>query len=44
MVLTLEPGMIFSPQRMMVHEENIVLSDAGPQLLSRRASPELPIY
>jgi Xaa-Pro dipeptidase len=44
MVLTLEPGMIFAPQRMMVHEENIVLRDSGPQLLSRRAEPELPIF
>ncbi len=43
MVLTLEPGMIFAPQRMMVHEENLVVRDDKPQLLSRRAAPELPL-
>ncbi len=44
MVLTLEPGMIFAPQRMMVHEENLVVRDDGPQMLSRRAEPELPVF
>jgi Xaa-Pro aminopeptidase len=44
MVLTLEPGMIFAPQRMMVHEENIVIRESGPEMLSRRADPELPIF
>ena len=42
-VLTLEPGMLFAPGRMMVHEENIVIRAEGPELLSRRAAPELPI-
>ena len=43
MVITLEPGMIFAPGRMMVHEENLVVREEGPQLLSRRAAPELPV-
>lgn len=43
MVLTLEPGMIFAPNRMMVHEENLVVRSEKPQLLSRRAAPELPV-
>ena len=44
MVLTLEPGMIFAPNRMMVHEENLVVRESGPELLSRRAAPELPVF
>ena len=43
MVLTLEPGMIFAPNKMMVHEENIVIREQGAELLSRRAEPQLPI-
>lgn len=43
MVITLEPGMEFAPGRNMVHEENIVIREDGPELLSRRAAPELPI-
>ena len=43
MVLTLEPSLQIGETRMMVHEENIVIRDGLPQLLSRRAAPELPI-
>ena len=43
MVLTLEPGMSFAPGRVMVHEENIVIRESGPELLTRRAPPELPL-
>ena len=43
MVLTLEPGLEIAPGRGMVHEENIVVREDGPQLLSRRAPPELPV-
>ena len=43
MVLTLEPSMEASPGKMMVHEENIVIRDGLPQLLTRRAAPELPV-
>ena len=42
MVLTIEPGMEFAPGRMMVHEEDIVITDAGCTLLTRRAPPEMP--
>jgi Xaa-Pro aminopeptidase len=43
MVLTLEPGMEFSPGKMMVHEENIVIRDDGPELLTLRAPREMPV-
>jgi len=43
MVITLEPGMDYGDGKLMVHEENIVITDAGAQLLSRRAAPELPV-
>lgn len=42
MVLTLEPGLQMAPGRGMVHEENIVVTRSGPELLSRRAPAELP--
>ena len=43
MVLTLEPALIWEPGKAMVHEENLVVRANGPELLSRRAAPELPI-
>jgi len=43
MVLTLEPGLSIVPGKMMVHEENIVIRENGPELLTRRAPAELPI-
>lgn len=43
MILTLEPGMTFAPGRMMVHEENIVITDSGCELLHKRAWPTLPV-
>ncbi len=43
MVITLEPSMGFGVGRVMVHEENIVIRDGGPELLTRRAAPELPV-
>ncbi len=43
MVLTLEPSLEIAPGRIMVHEENIVIRENGPELLSRRAPPELPV-
>jgi len=43
MVLTLEPGVVVAPGRIMVHEENLVLRDTGPELLSARAPAELPV-
>jgi len=43
MVMTIEPGLEFAPGRMMVHEENVVVTDDGCDLLTRRAYPELQI-
>lgn len=43
MVLTIEPGMEYAPGRMLVHEENIVVTRDGPVLLTRRAPRELPV-
>ena len=43
MVLTLEPGMQFGENKLMVHEENLVIRKEGPQLLTRRAPEELPV-
>ncbi|MDE4132778.1 Xaa-Pro peptidase family protein [Phaeobacter sp. QD34_3] len=43
MVLTLEPGVEIAPGRILVHEENIVLREDGPELLSARAPAELPV-
>ena len=42
-VLTLEPGMEFAPGKQMVHEENILITDDGAVLLSRRAAAEIPV-
>jgi len=41
MVLTLEPGVQIASDRILVHEENIVLRSDGPELLSRRAPAEM---
>ena len=43
MVITLEPGMTFAPGKVMVHEENILITDGAPMLLSRRAPREMPV-
>ncbi len=43
MVLTLEPGLEIAPGRIMVHEEDIVIRETGPQLLTRRAPADLPV-
>lgn len=43
MVITLEPSMVVEGDRIMVHEENLVIREDGPEMLSRRAAPELPI-
>ena len=42
MVLALEPSLGFAPGRMMVHEENIVVREAGAELLSVRAPQTMP--
>ena len=43
MVITLEPGMSYAEDKMMVHEENILITETGAQLLTRRAPAELPV-
>jgi Xaa-Pro dipeptidase len=42
MVLTIEPGIEYAPARMIVHEENVVVTGDGAALLTRRAPRELP--
>lgn len=43
MVMTLEPGYSYAPGKMMVHEENVVITEEGARLLSRRAPRDIPI-
>ena len=43
MVITLEPGMEFEAGKLMVHEENILITDDGADLLSKRAAAELTV-
>lgn len=41
MVLTLEPGIAVG-EKIIVHEENIVITDTGARYLSPRMAPEIP--
>lgn len=41
MVMTIEPGMEYAPGRMIVHEENIAITDDGFELLTTRAPREM---
>jgi Xaa-Pro aminopeptidase len=43
MVITLEPSLKYAEGLTMVHEENIVVRNGPPQMLSTRAPAELPI-
>ncbi len=43
MVITIEPGMEYEAGKMIVHEENVVITPDGAQLLTRRAPRELPV-
>lgn len=43
MVMTLEPSIEIGPGKMMVHEENILITDGAPVLLTRREAPDLPV-
>ena len=43
MVLTIEPGMEYEKDKMLVHEENIVIHKDGAELITKRAPREIPI-
>jgi Xaa-Pro dipeptidase len=43
MVITIEPGMEYEAGKMLVHEENVVITPDGAQLLTRRAPREMPV-
>ena len=43
MVLTIEPSLSYGNGLMMVHEENIVVTDGAARLLTTRAARDLPI-
>lgn len=43
MVLTLEPALIYGDGYVMVHEENLVVTQTGYTMLSRRAPSGLPV-
>lgn len=43
MVLTIEPSLSYADGRVMVHEENIVVRATGVELLSERATAEIPV-
>jgi Xaa-Pro aminopeptidase len=43
MVITLEPGMDYGDGKLMVHEENIAITETGAELLTRRAAEQLPV-
>ena len=43
MVLTIEPGMEYEKDKMLVHEENIVIHKDGAELITKRVPREIPI-
>ena len=43
MVMTIEPGLEYAPGKMIVHEENLVITESGCELLTRRAPREMPV-
>ena len=43
MVITIEPGMEYTPGKMILHEENVVIRDGEVELLTRRAPKEMPV-
>src|SRR5262249_48901959 len=42
-VLTIEPSAMYGDGRILVHEENIVVTESGGKLLTRRCPREIPI-
>lgn len=43
MVLTIEPSAMYGRGKILVHEENLLVTEGAPRLLSRRAPREIPI-
>ena len=43
MVMTVEPGYEYDPGKMIVHEENLVITEDGCELLTRRAPRQMPV-
>jgi Xaa-Pro dipeptidase len=43
MTMTLEPGYSYAGGKLMVHEENLVVTKTGYELLSTRATRDIPI-
>ena len=43
MALTLEPSIVYDDGFLMVAEENILITESGVELLSKRAPRDLPI-
>lgn len=43
MIMTIEPGLEYAPGKNIVHEENLVITEDGFELLTRRAAREMPI-
>jgi Xaa-Pro dipeptidase len=42
-VITVEPMAKYGRGKILVHEENLVVTDDGPKLLTRRAPREIPV-
>jgi Xaa-Pro aminopeptidase len=43
MVLTIEPSATYGAGKILVHEENLVVTDSGPDVLTRRAPREMVV-
>lgn len=43
MIMTIEPGMEYAAGKNIVHEENLVITEDGCELLTRRAPVEMPV-
>ena len=43
MILAIEPGYDFATRKMMLHEENIVVRADRAELITRRATGDIPI-
>ena len=43
MVITIEPGIFYGPRKLMLHEEDAVITSDGIELLTRRAPSQLPV-